>query len=179
MGSIEIQIGVGIEIDGGGFPARVGCSWAFAFSCAASLRRKATSDRLHRAALTRVLVAVASWSAVVLNRFLGWSSGSVWRPIAARHLRANSQSARGLGASPRRYRVQGGLSFGLGLPATLKPRSPASLQDAILSTVNFPGDESPGFELWPFQGRLVRGFLACWWSVDLRSRSGAIRARRL
>jgi len=71
MGPIEIQIGVGIEIDGGGCPARVGCSWAIAFSCAASLRRKATSDRLHGAALTRGLVAVASWSADVLNRFLG------------------------------------------------------------------------------------------------------------
>ncbi len=56
-------------IDGGGCPTRVGCSWAFAFSCAASLRAKATSDRLHGGALTRVPIAVASWSAVVLNRF--------------------------------------------------------------------------------------------------------------
>jgi len=57
MGSIEIQVGIGIEIDGGGCPTRVGCSWAFAFSYAASLRGKATNDRLHGGALTRVLVA--------------------------------------------------------------------------------------------------------------------------
>jgi len=31
------------------------------------------------------------------------------------------------------------------------------------STLILPGDEFPGFELWPFQERVVRDFLSCWW----------------
>ncbi len=112
-GYLATQIQIGIEIDGGGCPTRVGCSWAFAFSCASSLRRKATNDRLHGGALIDLAVAVASWSAAVLSRFLGGCPDVLGGPLLL-GIGAPTRKAPEDWSTPRRYRARGGLIRGGG-----------------------------------------------------------------
>jgi len=70
--------------------------------------------------LTRVPVALASWSAVVLNRFWGGGAEVFGGPLLL-GIGAPTRKAPEDWSTPRRYRAQGGLSRGRGMTLKCRP----------------------------------------------------------